>query len=72
MKPFIVDNYIVRIYRRNEDDPREVTGIVECVETEERQAFHNLDELWNVLKSPMSRLALRREKITKSGKERKT
>lgn len=49
MEPFIVDNYIIRIYRRDEEDLRKMAGIVEQVGTEKKQAFHNLDELWAIL-----------------------
>jgi len=47
--PFIVDNYIVRIYRRDEEDLRKIAGIVEQVGTEEKRSFHSLDELWTIL-----------------------
>ncbi|MBI5193677.1 MAG: hypothetical protein HZA08_09590 [Nitrospirae bacterium] len=50
-KPFIVDNYIVRIYRRDEEDIRKVVGIVEHVGAEEKQAFHSMDELCGILSS---------------------
>lgn len=35
IEPFIVDNYIVRIYRRSEEDIGKLTGVVEQVSTEE-------------------------------------
>jgi len=41
--------YIVRIYRRDESDPRMVAGIVEEPGEPERKAFANTDELWNIL-----------------------
>jgi hypothetical protein len=46
----ILESYIIRIYRRENNDPRNIVGIVEEVEGEERKAFTNLDELWNILK----------------------
>lgn len=46
-----LDNYIVRIYRRDGGDPRKVAGIVEEVGVKENQVFHNLDELWDILAS---------------------
>ncbi|MBI5407064.1 MAG: hypothetical protein HZA18_05150 [Nitrospirae bacterium] len=65
MEPFIVDNYIVRVYRREEDDMRKVAGIVEEVRTEEKRAFHNLDELWTILRSPRSKVSRKRKGNTK-------
>jgi hypothetical protein len=40
-----VENYIVRIYRRDQDNPEQVTGILESVEQETRQTFHTLKTL---------------------------
>ncbi len=68
IEPFIVDNYIVRIYRRDEEDLRKIAGIVEQVGKEEKQAFRNLDELWTILKSPESRLSRKKKDITKGKK----
>jgi hypothetical protein len=55
-----VENYIVRIYRFQKDNPRGLVGIVESVEGEKRgkMAFTNLDDLWEILNSPMSGTAL--------------
>ena len=51
-----MENYIVRIYRFERDNPRQVVGIVESVEDEGRgkRAFTNLDDLWEILNSRMS------------------
>ncbi len=51
-----MENYIVRIYRFEKDNPRQVVGIVESVENEgrEKRAFTNLDDLWEILNSRMS------------------
>jgi len=46
-----LDNYIVRIYRRDGKDPQRVTGIVDEVGGNGNQVFHNLEELWNILTS---------------------
>lgn len=43
------NNYVVRIYRREEKDPYGLRGIVEDVSTEGRQVFHGLDELVRIL-----------------------
>jgi hypothetical protein len=44
-----LENFIVRIYRRDQDKPAEIAGIVECVEAEKKQAFKNIDELIQIL-----------------------
>lgn len=44
-----MENYIVRVYRRDEQKPDEVVGIVERVEKEDRQPFHSLSELCKIL-----------------------
>ncbi len=44
-----MDNYIVRIYRKEKDDPRLLVGLVEKVGSEGKRAFSNLDELWQIL-----------------------
>ena len=51
-----MENYIVRIYRFQRDNPRGLVGIVESVEGERRgkMAFTNLDDLWEILNSQMS------------------
>lgn len=44
-----MENYIVRVYRRGDQNPDEVVGIVERVEKEDRQPFHSLSELCKIL-----------------------
>lgn len=55
-----MESYIVRIYRRQEKHPREVVGIVEEVEAEEKKAFKNMDELMEILASVKTRAKTRR------------
>ncbi len=45
-------NYIVRIYRRGEDDRRVVAGIVEEVGVREKKGFHDIEELRLILDLP--------------------
>jgi hypothetical protein len=45
----VLKNYIVRIYRCEKNNPRNLVGVVEEVRVEERKSFTNLDELWNIL-----------------------
>ncbi len=40
-----MENYIVRIYRRDEQNPDDVIGMVERVEWGDRQPFRSLSEL---------------------------
>lgn len=42
-------NYIIRIYRQENDNPKKIVGVVEEPEIEGRKAFTNLDELWGIL-----------------------
>ena len=44
-----MENYIVRIYRRDHNNPDQVTGILESVEEETQQTFHNLNALHSFL-----------------------
>ena len=45
----VLKNYIVRIYRCEKNNPRNLVGMVEEAGVEEKRAFTNLDELWNIL-----------------------
>jgi hypothetical protein len=47
----LMDTYVIRIYRRDENDPRILVGVVEEVGVEGDRAFGNLDELWFILNS---------------------
>jgi hypothetical protein len=51
-----MENYIIRIYRFQKDNPRGLVGIVESVEGErrEKRAFTNLEDLWEILNSQVS------------------
>ena len=47
-----MDNYIVRVLRREQtqkDSTAHLDGVVEMVESGTRQAFHSADELWSLL-----------------------
>lgn len=46
----MMDSYIVRIYRRGQDDPGELAGLVEMVGTSERMSFRDFPELTSVLR----------------------
>ncbi|MBI5755932.1 MAG: hypothetical protein HZA12_03315 [Nitrospirae bacterium] len=49
MEKNTMDNYVVRIYRRDTKNPGLLVGVVEEVGVEGNRAFHNLDELWAIL-----------------------
>jgi hypothetical protein len=44
-----MDNYIVRIYRRDRRHPEQLVGLVENVEQESQQRFHTAHELLAIL-----------------------
>jgi hypothetical protein len=44
-----MENYIVRIYRRDETDPDKLSGTFESVENETRNAFTSLNSLIDLL-----------------------
>ena len=44
-----MDSYLVRIYRKAENNPRMLVGVVEEVGANDKKAFHNLYELWDIL-----------------------
>ncbi len=49
-----LDNYIVRIYRREKDNPRLLVGLVEEVGVSGKRAFNSLDDLWEILNGQKS------------------
>lgn len=44
-----MESYIVRIYRRDEQDVHPVRGVVEQVGVVDQDAFGTMQELWNIL-----------------------
>ena len=44
-----MNSYLVRIYRKAEDNPRMLIGVVEEVGKAEKKAFNTLNELWDIL-----------------------
>ena len=49
--------YVLRIYRREKNDPQIVVGVVEEDGVEGNKAFSNLDELWSILNSSKAKTA---------------
>jgi len=44
-----MENYVIRIYRRDPDDPLKPVGMVEVVETSEKKAFTHASELVDII-----------------------
>ena len=44
-----MNSYLVRIYRKEENNPRLLVGVVEEVGGNGKKAFNNLYELWDIL-----------------------
>ena len=47
-----MENYIVRIYRRDSDDPQKIAGMVENVTKRENATFKSSEELMHILVMP--------------------
>ncbi|MGD2076683.1 MAG: hypothetical protein PVG38_17415 [Gammaproteobacteria bacterium] len=47
-----MENYIVRIYGRDPDDPDRITGVLESVERETRHPFQSISALRSMLSAP--------------------
>jgi hypothetical protein len=44
----IMENYVVRIYRRSSDNPENITGVVEEPDKGENKAFNSKQEFYNI------------------------
>ena len=49
-----MNSYLVRIYRKADNNPRMLVGVVEEPGVKEKKAFRNLYELWDIL-NPIKR-----------------
>ena len=47
-----MDSYIVRLYRRDTENPENLVGLVETVGAEEKRSFHTVNELMAILSEP--------------------
>lgn len=54
-----MNTYVVRVYRRDADEPHELVGTIEEVETQEKQQFRHLSELIAILSGMPERKAAR-------------
>ena len=57
-----MNSYVVRIYRRANNNPRLLVGVVEEPGVKEKKAFSNLYELWDIL-NPLRKNGTVREKV---------
>jgi hypothetical protein len=66
-----VKSYILRIYRFDPKSPNCLVGLAEEVGVEDKKAFTNLHELWDILRSPERRSAVDRGKRKESNQKRR-
>ena len=67
-----MESYIVRLYRRDVDNPEYLVGLVETVGESEPQPFHTVSELVAILSEPPSsdkRIAKPMLKLIEAGKK---
>jgi hypothetical protein len=57
-----METYIVRIYRRDRDDPQKIVGLVETVGKDDKKAFASRDELIMVLEGTKKEVQQREKK----------
>ena len=50
-----MDSYLIRIYRRDKENPEAIVGIIEEIGTGEKQSFKNLSELNSIITKPKRR-----------------
>ncbi len=44
-----MDSYLIRIYRREKDNPESIVGIIEEIGAKEKHSFKNLSELGKII-----------------------
>ena len=52
MPRFKMDSYLIRIYRREKDNPEGIVGIIEEIGTEKKHSFKSLSELTGIITKP--------------------
>jgi hypothetical protein len=57
-----MENYIIRIYQRKEDDPYAYVGVVEEAGLKGKKAFTNVEELYEILKPKKKQKKAQRNK----------
>ncbi len=69
-----MESYLVRIYRKENNNPRLLVGVIEEVGKDGKKAFSNLYELWDILNPTKEKqLSHRKTKVSRSddGKHKK-
>ena len=51
----VLNSYILRVYRLDSRNPKNLVGVVEEVGRSQKKAFTNLEELWEILSQPGKR-----------------
>jgi hypothetical protein len=64
-------SYLVRIYRKADNNPRMLVGVVEEVGVKEKKAFSNLYELWDIL-NPIKKERMLSKRNSNSKRNRNT
>ena len=61
---YMMDSYIIRVYRRNESKSgEEVAGLVEEVGTDQRQSFHTFSELETTVRQVVGKSSLEKSAV---------
>jgi hypothetical protein len=47
-----MDSYLIRIYRRDKENPEAIVGIIEEIGAEKKQSFKNLSEMTTIITKP--------------------
>ncbi len=66
-----MNSYLVRIYRKADNNPRMLVGVVEEVGAKEKKAFSNLYELWEIL-NPVRKERMLSKRNSNSKRNRNT
>jgi hypothetical protein len=61
-----VDNYIIRVYRCQKDNPQKFVGTVEKVGLKTKLSFTNYEELWEILNAPEHGIDRKKERAGKN------
>ena len=62
-----MDNYIVRIYRKDAKNPHQIAGVVEIAGTDKTVKFTNFDELSDILTT----FDIKRQNLVQTGHRKK-
>jgi hypothetical protein len=61
-----MENYIIRVYRRDHSDPERLTGLLESVERETRRPFYTLKDLCMLLLAPATEVEQQAERVSET------